>query len=141
MIFAFNLVAFPVLAQVFDGLPITPREKRWFQEPFVQACCNLGDAFVSDLYFEKDGHWFAEITDGFDHDPNIMRQLIPPGTLVEIPPQMFDHMKSAPKNPTAHGIIFIHIVTSATGLSGWRHGSYVKPEDGDVLCWWPPAGG
>ena len=37
-------------AQVFDNLPITEAEKQWFDTGFVQSCCNLGDAFISDLY-------------------------------------------------------------------------------------------
>ena len=72
-------------AQVFDNLPVTEAEKQWFDTSFVQSCCNLGDAFISDLYFEKDGHFYAEITDGFDHHPKVQRVIIPPGTIRELP--------------------------------------------------------
>jgi hypothetical protein len=130
-------------AQVFDNLPITEAEKQWFDTSFVQSCCNLGDAFISDLYFEKDGHFYAEITDGFDHHPKVQRVIIPPGTIREIPPEIFNKMKTAPRNPTNHGIIFLYL--SFDGLQGYRMTPQtgvlaVKPEEADVLCYWRGSG-
>lgn len=130
-------------AQVFDNLPITDAEKRWFDTGFVQSCCNLGDAFISDLYFEKDGHFYAEITDGFDHHPKVQRVIIPPGTIREIPPEIFNKMKTAPQNPTNHGIIFLYL--SFDGLQGYHMTPQmgvlaVKPEEADVLCYWRGSG-
>ena len=130
-------------AQVFDNLPITEAEKQWFDTGFVQSCCNLGDAFISDLYFEKDGHFYAEITDGFDHHPKVQRVIIPPGTIREIPPEIFNKMKTAPQNPTNHGIIFLYL--SFDGLQGYHMTPQtgvlaVKPEEADVLCYWRGSG-
>ena len=130
-------------AQVFDNLPITLAEKQWFDTSFVQSCFNLGDAFISDLYFEKDGHFYAEITDGFDHHPKVNRVIIPPGTIREIPPEIFNKMKTAPQNPTNHGIIFLYL--SFDGLQGYhmtpQMGVWaVKPEEADVLCYWRGSG-
>jgi hypothetical protein len=130
-------------AQVFDNLPITEAEKQWFDTRFVQSCCNLGDAFISDLYFEKDGHFYAEITDGFDHHPKVQRVIIPPGTIREIPPEIFNKMKTAPRNPTSHGIIFLYL--SFDGLQGYHMTPQtgvlaVKPEEADVLCYWRGSG-
>jgi hypothetical protein len=136
-----------------DGTPkffdITEAEKKWFEDSFVRSCCNIGDAFISDYFFEKDGRYYAEITDGYDHHPNVLKGIIPPGTIREIPPGVMAHMKAkkedgspaAPQNPTSHGIIFLHLYYNSTaqtmiGVGGKTN----KPEDAEVLCYWPPAG-
>src|ERR1043165_10197408 len=72
-------------SQVFDGLPITKEERRWFAN--IPACCGLGDAFVADSFYEKEGKFYAVITDGTDWFYRI-KGAIRVGTAIEIPPDM-----------------------------------------------------
>jgi hypothetical protein len=143
--YQWQIFDYPTISPV--PLPMTEAEKQWFGTNFVQSCCNLGDAFISDLAFEKDGKYYAEITDGFDHHPNVLRAIIPPGTIREVPAAVFKKMSApgVPQNPTSHGIIFLHLYMEGGEPRGIRTdgGSTrmpVKPEDADVLCYWPPAG-
>ena len=148
-------------AQIFDypgespvPLPTTPAEDKWFQTGFVQSCCNLGDAFTADEFFEKDGHFYVVITDGFDHHPNVRAVIIPPGTIREIPIGILKKMTLvdatghlvAPPNPTHHGILFLHVYFESGTPRGYKtcpqgESCSTKPEDADVLCYWPPAEG
>lgn len=85
-----------------------PAISEWFQalrqpdQPRV-SCCGEADAFEADEWVEDDkGAYMAIITDG--------RGVLPNGTAVRIPKEKhFDHN---PRNPTGHGIVFLHIITA-----------------------------
>jgi hypothetical protein len=132
-------------AGVFDGEPITQIEKNWFNNGYVQSCCGLGDAFTADDFVEIDGKYYAIITDGTDRYWDL-KDVIPVGTRFEITPEMYQHTKDFPKNPTGHGIIFLHVYRqkSETGsvILGYHTGATepVPPEQADVMCYFPPAG-
>jgi hypothetical protein len=159
----FTLLVTPATAQVFDYPTISPvplkpteAEQKWFQTQFVQNCCNLGHAYVVDEAFEKDGKYYVVITDGFDHHPDVLRPVISPGTIREIPKEVMRKMSMkdaqgnvvAPRNPSSHGILFLHLVFENGEVKGYKYGHsgagfnqrIVKPEEADVLCYWPGAG-
>lgn len=145
-----GLFDYPLVSPV--PVPMTEDEEKWFQTKFVASCCNIGDAFTSEKFFEKDGRFWAEITDGFDHHPNVQQVIIPPGTLRIVPPEILRKMNNpddpAPTNKTGHGIIFLRIYLEGGVPRGLRwvgngESRYVnvKPEEADVLCYWPPYTG
>jgi hypothetical protein len=133
-------------AGVFDGDQMTKIEKDWFDTRQIKSCCGLGDAFTTDDFIEQNGKYFAIITDGFDRYLGI-QNVIPIGTRIEITKDIFEKTKDLPKNPTGHGIVFLRIGTGYDGkdrkIVGWRNGSEnaVSPEEADVICYFPPAGG
>ena len=125
-------------AQVFDGKD----EKAWFDK--LSSCCGLGDAFVADNATERDGKFYAIITDGTDRYLHI-EHAIPIGTQYEIPKKMFDKIKDFPPNPTHHGIVFVRVTSYDGVIRGYRTNTETHElerstvEDADVICYFPPA--
>jgi len=125
-------------SQVFDGLPITKQEQDWFAN--IPACCGLGDAFVADSFYEKEGRFYAVITDGTDWYYRI-KGAIRVGTAIEIPPDMLaaanDPYYTDHPNPTHHGVVFLQIYTLGSRLISSDGG---PPEEARPICYFKPSG-
>jgi hypothetical protein len=128
----------PGLSQIFDGLPITKQEQEWFAN--VPACCGLGDAFVADGFYEKNGKFYAVITDGTDWFYRI-KGAIRVGTAIEIPLDMLAAANDAyyidHPNPTHHGVVFLQVYTLGGRLVNSDGG---PPEQAKPICYFKPNG-
>lgn len=128
----------PGYSQVFDGLPITEQERDWFAS--IRACCGLGDAFVADSFYEKEGKFYAVITDGTDWFYRI-KDAIPVGTAIEIPldmlaaasdPYYIDH-----PNPTHHGVVFLQVHNDGGRIV---NSDGAPPDEAKPICYFKPSG-
>jgi hypothetical protein len=132
------LLARPGHSQVFDGLPITEQERHWFAG--IQACCGLGDAFVADSFYEKDGKFYAVITDGTDWFYRI-KGAIRIGTAIEIPTDMLaaanDPYYLEHPNPTHHGVVFLEVHSLGGRIVNTEDG---PPEQARPVCYFKPNG-
>lgn len=69
----------------------------------TMSCCGEADHYWCDKYFAKDGKAYCEITDTRD-DKQFGRPHVPPGTIIEIPPEKLKYDRG---NPTGHNIVFL----------------------------------
>lgn len=67
------------------------------------SCCGEADHYYCDDYFAKDGKAFCRITDT-RNDEQFGRPHVPPGTVIEIPPEKLKWDKD---NPTGHNVVFL----------------------------------
>jgi hypothetical protein len=125
-------------SQVFDGLPITEQERRWFAN--IPACCGIGDAFVADRFYEKGGKFYAVITDGTDWFYRI-KGAIRVGTAIEIPADMLaaanDPYYIEHPNPTHHGVVFLEVHSDGRRIVNSDGG---PPEQAKPICYFRPGG-
>lgn len=82
-------------------------------EPDAAGCCGVADAYWADDYVDKDGRFYAIITDTRDDVP-MKRVHVEPGTRVEIPRHKFNDTSKHGLNHTGHGVVFLGVMD--TGL-------------------------
>ena len=94
-----------------------PETRDWYQhlmqpDSTTASCCGEADAYWSDSFEVKDGHYVAIITDTRPDEP-LRRPHIDAGTRIEIPDAKIKFGPNDPqaaeanKNPTGHGIVFL----------------------------------
>lgn len=113
-----------------------PTISAWFEalrqpdSPRV-SCCGEADAFEADEWEQgADGTYMAIITDG--------RGALANGLRVRIPENK--HYTSGQRNPTGHGIVFLHVITLQETMSG--ENPYDLKDVGKILvyCYVEPTG-
>ncbi len=87
---------------------LDPATKKWLHElkrPDApdSSCCGEADHYWCDDYFAKDGKAYCRITDDRE-DKQFGRPHVPPGTIIEIPPEKLKYDRG---NPTGHNIVFL----------------------------------
>jgi hypothetical protein len=96
----------PLIEAAWDGRATDQKTKDWFEHLMqpdnpTASCCGFADAVEADLFTQKFGHYVAIVTDG--------KGIVAPGTHIDIPDAK---IKWDAGNPSGHGIVFIHVITS-----------------------------
>jgi len=87
-----------------------PRIAAWFKRQMQPdnpqvSCCGEAEAYETNDFEMKGDQYFAIVTDTRDDGP-LMRQHIPAGTRIYIPPHKMKRTNDDP-NPTGNGLVFI----------------------------------
>ena len=101
-----------------------PEIQAWFarqKQPDLPttSCCGDYDAYWADEFEQKDGKFYAIITEGKNN--------IPAGTRVEIPPKKFPKENGDP-NPSGHGVVFMSLTRGTDNIA----------HPGQVYCYFYP---
>ena len=104
-----------------------PAIREWYAKQVMpdatfSPCCGEGDAYYADAFEDKDGRFYAIITDERDDKP-LKRFHVDVGTRIEIPKHKFNGQERGP-NITGHGIVFLQV--EVNGILR-------------VLCYFPPV--
>lgn len=129
---------------LFQDYPPNQRQDimNWFgSDMTIRGCCGEGDAFLADEFETKGDDIIAIITNG--------RGFVPEGKTYRITPEIIAKTRGL-RNPTKHGIVFLHTGYINGKVVGFRCGQANAPfggacyevevPDADVLCYFPPAG-